>query len=128
MTSVGIFPDAEVSLLAVLVPAWPSYRFVTSMPDPVVSTTIRIHRISGAARNKFVDRPIIDIDVFATSDAIASQAAREVQSTLLSLAGTTVMNGVIQSVSVINGPRWLPEDNPNLVRYGATNEVLIHAL
>jgi hypothetical protein len=126
--AVDVFPDAELALLAVLAPAFPSGRVVTKTPATIAGTVIRVHRISGAARNIRVDRPIVDVDVFAADDATASSTARNAQSVLLSLAGTTVLNGVIQRVSVVNGPRWLPEDNPNLTRYGATYEVMIHAL
>jgi hypothetical protein len=128
MATVDVFPDAEIALLAVLAPAFPSDRVVTKVPADVTGTVIRVHRISGAARDIRIDRPIVDVDVFAADDGTASSTARNAQSILLSLAGTTVLNGVIQRVSVVNGPRWLPEDNPNLIRYGATYEMLIHAL
>jgi ABC-type transport system involved in Fe-S cluster assembly fused permease/ATPase subunit len=129
VTDISTFPDVEIELLSVLVPKFPSTRFVTKLPGTfTTAVTARIHRISGANRNIVIDRPIVDIDVFATSgEAAASSAARAIQAALLSLGGTQTTNGVIQRVTTVNGPRWLPEANQTLIRYGATYEVQIRA-
>ncbi len=128
MTNLAAFPDAEIELLGVLGPKFSSYRFCTSLPAQITQTTARIKRISGANRNIGWDRPIVDIDVFSpTGEADASTAGRAIQAALLSLAGTTTTNGVIQRVATINGPRWLPTDNQSIIRYGATYEVFIRA-
>lgn len=124
-----VFPDIELALLSVLVPANPSLRFVTIMPaGELQQITTRIHRTAGANRNIGVDRPIVDIDVFGfKNDADgASTAARTIQSQLLSLMSADVSNGVVQHVSTVIGPRQLPEANPAIVRYSASYEILIH--
>jgi len=122
------FPDAESVLMYALVPMEPSIRFVTSMPAEVPVITARIHRISVSNRNIGVDSPIIDIDVFGPKAQVGSvsNAARAIQSDILSLMSVQVMNGVIQHVTTVNGPRSLPEANPDLVRYSATYEMHIH--
>lgn len=90
--------------------------------------TARIKRISGANRDIAIDRPIVDVDVFSpTGEGDASTAARAIQAALLVLAGKITTNGVIQRVTTINGPRWLPEENQTLTRYGATYEIMIRA-
>jgi hypothetical protein len=126
--NVPVFPDAESALLYALVPLEPDIRFVTSMPGSVSTITTRVHRISGANRNVGVDNAIIDIDVFGpkAETGSVSNAARDIQSDILSLAGKVVTNGVIQHASTVVGPRQLPEGNPDLVRYSATYEVHIH--
>jgi hypothetical protein len=125
---VPVFPDVESALLYALVPMEPDIRFVTVMPATVSMITARIHRISGANHNIQVDRPIIDIDVFGpkAETGSVSNAARDIQSDVLSLMGKVVTNGVIQHVSTIVGPRQLPEGNVDLVRYSASYEVQIH--
>ena len=125
---VPVFPDAENAVLYALVPLEPDIRFCTVLPAEFTGIVCRVHRISGANRNIGVDRPIIDIDVFGpTSEAgSVSNAARDIQSDLLSLMGKQVMNGVIQHVTTTVGPRQLPEANPNLVRYAATYEMSVH--
>jgi len=125
---VPVFPDAENAVLYALVPLEPDIRFCTVLPAEFTGIVCRVHRISGSNRNIGVDRPIIDIDVFGpTSEAgSVSNAARDIQSDLLSLMGKQVMNGVIQHVTTTVGPRQLPEANPNLVRYAATYEMSVH--
>ena len=130
MSHVSVFPDAESALLFALVPVFPDVRFLTYMPaGELVKTTARIHRISGANRDIYIDRPIVDIDVFGLRVDIGnvSTIAREIQACLLSLPGATIMNGVIQYISTVNGPRSLPEVNQDLVRYSATYEVKLHS-
>lgn len=123
------FPDVESALMFALVPQFPDYRFVTSMPAADQTKIVaKIKRISGTNRNIWVDRPVVDIDVYGpiANPMDVSIAARSIQTALMSLMGTIVQNGVIQSVIVTTGPKELPEANPNLVRYSATYEVLIH--
>ena len=129
-SSVAVFPDVESALLYALVPEFPDVRFVTSMPaGELTITTARIHRISGANRDIYVDRPIIDIDVFGLQSQAGnvSLIARDIQSALLSMMSMRVTNGVIQHITTVNGPRTLPETNQDLVRYSATYEVMIHS-
>jgi hypothetical protein len=126
--TVPVFPDAESAVLYALVPLNPDIRFVTVMPADVSSIVARVHRISGANRDIGVDRPIIDIDVFGpvTQTGNVSAAARQIQSDMLSLMSAQVSNGVITHVTTVAAPRSLPEVNPELVRYSATYEMMVH--
>jgi len=127
--TIPVLPDVESALIYALVPAFPEYRFVTSMPSGnLAMTTIRLHRISGANRDIHVDRPIVDVDVFGLKSEVGqvSVAAREIQAFILSLMSVQVQNGVIAHATTVNGPRSLPEANQDLVRYSATYEIMIH--
>lgn len=126
--AVPIFPDAESVALYALVPLQPDIRFCTVLPASFTGIIARVHRISGANRNIGIDRPIIDIDVFGPKSEAGSvsNAARDIQSDILSLMGKHVTNGVIQHVTTIVGPRQLPEVNPDLVRYSASYEMSVH--
>lgn len=129
MSQVDVFPDMALELVAYLAGKFSTYRFATSLPGTFSQVTVRIHRISGANRDIRVDRPIVDIDVFSpTGEGDASTAARDIQSAILSMRGVSTMNGVVQRAITVNGPRWLPEANTNLVRYGATYEFQVHAV
>lgn len=124
-----VLPDIESALLYALVPMEPDIRFVTIMPaGDVTGIVARLHRISGAPRNIHVDRPIVDIDVYGSRSEVGtvSAAARSIQADIHSFAGIKVANGVIQHANTIAGPRQLPEANPDIVRYSATYEILIH--
>lgn len=128
--AVAAFPDIESALLYALVPLEPSIRFVTVLPagdsDLIIA---RIHRISGANRDIYVDRPIVDVDVFGlkSQSGNVSTAARNIQSDILSFNNKRITNGVIQHASTIVGPRQLPEVNQLYVRYSASYEVKIHS-
>jgi hypothetical protein len=125
-----MFPDIESTLMLALVPLHPDIRFVTVLPTgDIEQITSRINRISGANRDIWVDQPIVDIDVwgFSANTMDVSIAAREIQESLLGFAGLKVLNGVIQHVATISGPRRLPEVNPALSRYNASYEVRVHA-
>jgi hypothetical protein len=130
MGILSVFPDVELALMFALVPMEPDIRFVTVLPAGNPSqVTARIRRVSGTNTNIWVDRPVVDVDVygFITDPMDASVAARNIQADILSLMGFQVTNGVFQHVFAISGPKQLPEVNPALVRYNATYEVLIHA-
>jgi hypothetical protein len=125
--TIDVFPDVEVSLLSILGPAFPDIRVSTSLPGDITGTVARVHRVAGANRDIKVDRPIVDVDVFGTNHGHVSMYARQLQAALLSLAGAVAINGVIQRVSTIQGPRQLPEANQALTRYSATYEVFLRA-
>lgn len=131
MTVIDEFPDVESALLYALVPMESDIRFVTVLPAGDSPDIIaRVHRISGANRDIYIDRPIVDIDVFGPKADVGnvSAAARRIQSDVMSFMNKTITNGVIQCTSTIAGPRQLPEVNQNYVRYSASYEIKIHAL
>ena len=126
-------PDVEAALLFALVPMEPDIRFVTVMPaGDLPSMTARIRRVSGTVGGHiWMDHPVVDIDIWGQtnkgySSTDVSQAARNIQADMQSLMSAQVMNGVIQHVTVISGPKFVPELNQNLVRSNASYLVRIH--
>jgi hypothetical protein len=133
MLPVTPLPDVESALLLALVPLEPDIRFVTVMPaGDLPRMTARIRRVSGTpGRHLWIDHPVVDIDVWGQTDkgfkaADVSQAARNIQADMMSLMSAVVLNGVIQHVTVISGPKAISEVNQKLVRYNATYLVRIH--
>jgi len=126
------FPDAELLLVAALTPVLQGIfgdggvRVVTILPATIKMPTVRIKRISGAQRNIIQDHPILDFDTFSSDYGLSSTVARQVTPSLLNLRGHQLMNGVIQDVTVVQGPRWLPDPDPNLFRFNASYEVKMH--
>ena len=126
-------PDVEVALMFALVPLEPDIRFVTVMPaGDLPMITARVRRVSGTVgRHIHIDHPIVDIDVWGQTDKGVSQmdvstASRSIQADMQSLMSAKVMNGVIQHVTVVSGPKNIPEANSKLVRYNASYLVRIH--
>lgn len=126
-------PDVEAALLFALVPMEPDIRFVTVMPaGDLPRMTARIRRVSGTVgRHIWVDHPVVDIDIWGQTDnsygfSEVSQAARNIQADMMSLMSAQVLNGVIQHITVVSGPKFVPEVNPKLVRSNASYLVRIH--
>jgi hypothetical protein len=125
------FPSAELMLIAQMGQVFsnePTWRFCSSLPATIAGPTIRFKRISGAARNIRIDHPVTDVDVFSSDYGISDSVARQIEVALLMTRGTQVLNlGVIQTVTVVNGPHWLPDPNKDLFRFNATYELHVHA-
>lgn len=126
-------PDVEAALLFALAPMEPQIRFVTVMPaGDLPKVTARIRRVSGTVGTHiWMDHPVVDIDIWGQVDkgygyTQVSQAARNIQADMQSLMSAIVMNGVIQHVTVISGPKNVPEANTKLVRNNASYLVRIH--
>lgn len=124
-----MFPDIEQLLVAYLNEVTDE-RVVTDLPSNLdqILPVVRLIRVSGADNDYKLDRPIVDVDVFAKDRAEAFGLARRVQALLrFELPTITRPGGVVTAVSTIVGPRWLPDTNTNLRRVQATYEVVAHA-
>jgi hypothetical protein len=126
-------PDVEIALLYALGQMEPNVRFVTSMPTgDLAHVTARIRRASGTMGSRlWVDHPVVDIDIWGQTTqgikmADVSAAARDIQADMQSLSSAIVLNGVIQHITVVSGPKFVSEVNPNLVRNNASYLVRIH--
>jgi len=126
-------PDAEMAILYALGQMEPNIRFVTIMPTgDLTKITARIRRIGGTmGRHVWVDHPIIDIDIWGQTNqgfkmSDVSAAALNIQADMQSLNSAQVLNGVIQHITIVSGPKIISEVNSNLVRNSATYLVRIH--
>jgi hypothetical protein len=133
MPTVDVFPDIEVLLVAYL-KAKTGKRVVTDLPaaNDLASAlpVIRVTRVSGEDQNYRLDQPIVDIDVFAATRGEASTLSRQAQAWLrqhLPYEDSIQSTGVVTAVDTVVGPRWLPDSNANLRRFGASYEVTLHA-
>lgn len=123
----ALFPDIELLLVQWLQPRFPAARFATILPADITQVTVHVTRISGANRTIRVDRPIVDIDVYALDHPSSAGVALTIEAVLKTARNVVTGNGVVQSVNTVNGPRWLPEANPALFRRSATYELHVHA-
>jgi hypothetical protein len=121
------FPNIELLLVGWLQPQFPDARLATILPADITETTVHVTRISGANRNIRIDRPIVDIDVFALDYGDSVAAALAIQQVITLARNITTADGVLLGASTVNGPRWLPEINPALTRFSATYEFHVHA-
>lgn len=102
-------------------------KVVSELPPNAAMPIVRLYRISGAENDYKLDRPIIDVDVFAATRPEAADIAECVRSAIrLDLRGAVFGGAVVTYSFTIIGPRWLPDTNTDLRRYSATYEVLLH--
>jgi hypothetical protein len=129
MTSAALapFPDAELFLVGLFQPRFPGARVCTELPADITETTVHVTRISGAARSVRVDRPIVDIDVYALDHETSVSVALAIEAQLRAARNVVADTGVLLSAATVSGPRWLPEPNPALWRRSATYELYVHA-
>lgn len=127
-----MFPDVEILIVAYL-KAKTGKRVVTDLPagDDLMSKLplYRVTRVSGEDQDYKLDRPIIDLDVFAADRATASLMSRQALDLLrnhLPREDSVQPTGVVTSVDTVVGPRWLPDANTNLRRFQASYEIVLH--
>lgn len=126
--AVAAFPDVELLLIGWLQPLFPATRFATELPANITETTVHVTRISGADRSIRVDRPIVDIDVYALDHPTSVNVALAIEAVIRVARNVIVPDvGVLLSASTVNGPRWLPEPNPDLRRRSATYLFYVHS-
>lgn len=118
-----LMPDAEELLVAFLAEQFPEVEVVTElyMGFEEEMPLLRIARIGGAmVRPLILDGPRMDIDVYHSTRAGASQLAREVGAIMPTAKGREYAGGLVTSVQEEVGPSWRPEYNPQLYHFGCT--------
>jgi len=122
--------DLFVDVEALLIPwleANMGVRVVSELPPDAAPPIIRLYRISGADNDYKLDRPIVDVDVFAATRPEAAELSERVRTAFrVDLRGQVLSGVVISYPFTIIGPRWLPDTNTDWRRYSASYEVLLH--
>jgi hypothetical protein len=124
-----VYPDIEQLVIGYLNDILDE-RVLTDLPSTLdqILPVVRVTRVSGDDDGFKLDRPIVDVDVFAKDRGGAFALARRVQALLLfELPTATRPGGVVTAVRTIVGPRWLPDPNTALRRVGATYQLFAHA-
>ncbi|WP_455681987.1 phage tail termination protein [Streptomyces uncialis] len=89
--------------------------------------TVQVETVGGDDDGFRLDRPLVDINVYASSRAAAVELAGRVRSLLLhELRGSTTATAVFGRVSTLTLPAPRPYENTALRRVGATYEVFCH--
>lgn len=123
------YPDVEKLLVAQLADHL-SVRVVTDTPSnlALILPVVQVTRFGGSDVAPGIDRPNVDIDVYAATRTLAKTLAEKVRYTLLYvLAGTSTGEATVSRVDTISGPSYRPYDNTALRRVGATYQLTLHA-
>lgn len=70
---------------------------------------IRIQRIGGSPSELWEDRPLMQVDCWATDEGMADRLVRTVVAALPSLRGT-YPTGRVYTYEIESGPFWAPDD------------------
>ncbi len=125
-TDLGDFPDIETLTLDVLEGLYPQLteggvRLAdTETPANLqdLPVFVRVTLVTGRD-DRITDRSVVDVDVFASSRAVAYAWAQDIRSRLTG-GPHRAGSGVIDRVVTEEKPRRLPWEDPNIRRFGAT--------
>lgn len=130
------FPSIEQILIRWLPAQIEGTHCLTDLPhdfqnlngDTGILPVCVVDRISGAELlgSPMLDRPILDIDVYAADRGTAQRLSELARHALTRLPGQRIENVVFGRARTVVGPRQLPTANPELRRYSANYELLFH--
>lgn len=118
------FPDAELLLVSWLAGQLDDEAYVCSVGPPGEQfrenlPVVRIVRRGGPwLVRQQLDRPTVDIDVWAGDLTELNALVERTRELVESLRGVTTDDGTVTDVLEISGPQRLPEDDPLLYRAG----------
>lgn len=121
--------DVEVLLTSWLETAIEDITASTKTPADLDSRLpwVLVRRTGGSYDGFRIDRPSVDIAVFAldadTASALALQIQREFHE---NLARHRHGDAVVSHVRTDTGPHWVPYDNPAIERYEASYAFAVH--
>ncbi|WP_449657917.1 phage tail termination protein [Streptomyces chrestomyceticus] len=124
-----ILPDIEALTLAAIRARLPGIRVVVDIPSDWDATRplIVAHRVGGAAEDaRFLDRALMDVQVWYRDRRYASMLARTVRMALADACRDQFsdIEGALSSFTEVSGP-WCPgpEDDTGLTRFIATYQL-----
>ncbi|OKI71419.1 phage tail termination protein [Streptomyces sp. MJM1172] len=124
-----ILPDVDALVLKALRARLTAVRVAVDLPADwdAASPLVVAHRVGGAAPDaRFLDRALMDVQVWHTDRREASKLAREVRAILFDACRTAVSDaeGYLSNFTEVSGP-WSPGpgDYANLSRFIATYQL-----
>jgi hypothetical protein len=132
-----MYPSAPLLLRLWTASAFPDRRVSTETPAGLQSVlaaaeVVRIQRYGGP-RSITLDRPLLDVDVFALTLDAADKACGEVATAWeWSMPGALIDAGadgraVVARVTISSGPAQRPTTDPGISRVGFSAQVVLHS-
>lgn len=115
------FGDVELALTGWIHTRY-GVRAVTDLPGNLggLLPIVQVARYAGSDSGVSMDRPSVDIDVYAADRGAAHDLAERLRAGFLwELPGLSVGGLVFARTQTISGPAWRPYDNTTLRRCGA---------
>lgn len=127
------FAPVETLLLAILRPALPAATVGTLIPATMPYPFVLARRAGGASLDeRFIDQPLIDVQVWAESDTAAGGLSADARHALVTAWRSQAVVPGVGSIARFRdsaGPTLLPDDTVphGVYRYQATYELAIRA-
>jgi hypothetical protein len=133
-----VFPDVEPAIVTYLAGAAPSVHSCIELPPAEEFNTLlpvaQITRIGGPAGagtwsdGHLVDRPTIDVDVYAGSRQAANEAVATLRAAFGSIKGATEGGAGFVSYRENAGPTFRPDASQNITRIGFTADLTVRPI
>lgn len=104
-------------------------RVCTDTPADLadVVPVVQVYAVTGTDAYGFLSKPVVEAASFGATREEADLTARRAHRLLHRwLPGTVTGGGVVTQVTTVKHPGWLPYDDPNVRRFGATYEITLH--
>jgi hypothetical protein len=121
--------DIEVELIGWLRDRNPSAVIRDELDNDLLSElpTVQVQRAAGDDDGFRLDRPLVDIDVYAATRSAAADLSAVIRGQLLTqLRGSATDRAVYGLVRTVSAPSWRPYENTAVRRHGATYEIFFH--
>lgn len=134
MTELVALPDSELVVVRYLSASGVAHVGLTVPAADVLAgflPFVRVARRAGLGRHRErIDNPVIDIDVWATTNADVNDAVVLVRALMAAIPWyrDEILRVVVTTSSEITGPQRLPEDDPRLERSGLTVGLTVRPL
>jgi len=123
MTSAVLFDDAEARTINYLRPLL-GVTVVSAFLKPTATTVVTVQRVGGAERNEVVDQPMLVVECWGGSKAIAHDLAQLAWAYLRALAGGAWVDGVwCYRADTVGGPGYQPDPDTGHHRYTFTMQL-----
>lgn len=109
------FPDAVALVCDYLRTALSGPPVGSRVPDPMPRVFVRVERIGGL-RGLVTDRPRIDVEAWADTEAGAADLCEDARMYLLAMSGKRG-EATVSKVSEVSGPMWLPDASTGRPKY-----------
>lgn len=122
-----VLPDAEDIITAYLDAALPQVSVGTATPKNLAERLpfVQVRRIGGVADSVVIDRPRLDIDVWAATREQAQDTAQLVRAHLRVARYAQHTGAVVGRVTEERGPAMLPDPDTRFERCSFTVQVVL---
>lgn len=123
------WPNAEAVLVAALGTLLTGALVTTELGNDLLNElpVVQVQRAGGDDDGFRLDRPLVDVDVYAASRLDAAAMSEQIRAYILRvLRGSTTAGAVIGRTGTVSAPSPRPYENTGLRRNGATYEIYLH--